>query len=119
MAFSQGGDLNAGRPVAPATIIEATQSGFVAAIDVEALGYAIIRLGGGRRVMSDSIDHSVGIETLVSIGDRIELGQPLVRVFARGEDGSAARESLTSYFRIQDEPAAKPPLVFERYPDSP
>ncbi len=119
MVTAQGGDLDAARPVAPATIIEATQSGFVAAIDVEALGYAIIRLGGGRRVMTDAIDHSVGIETLVSIGDRIERGQPLVRVFARHEDGALARETLTSCFQIQDEPAAKPLLVLDRYPALP
>ncbi|MDA1049576.1 MAG: thymidine phosphorylase [Planctomycetota bacterium] len=119
MVAAQGGDLDAARPIAPATIIEATRAGFVAAIDVEALGYEIIRLGGGRRVMSDSIDHSVGIETLVSIGDRIERGQPLVRVFAKHEDGSLDRESLTSCFQIQDEAATKPPLVFERYPDVP
>jgi pyrimidine-nucleoside phosphorylase len=119
MVAAQGGDLDAPRPIAPATIIEAPRSGFVTAIDVEALGYEIIRLGGGRRVMSDSIDHSVGIETLVSIADQIERGQPLVRVFANREDGQLSREILTSCFQIQDEPATKPPPVFDRYPDLP
>ena len=119
MVAAQGGDLDALRPIAPATIIEATQSGFVSAIDVEALGYEIIHLGGGRRVMSDSIDHSVGIETLATIGDWIERGQPLAQVFAKSENSSQARERLVSCFRIQEEPAPKPPLVLDRYPDLP
>jgi len=119
MVSAQGGDLDAPRTIAPATIIEAAQSGFVSEIDVEALGNEIIHLGGGRRVMSDSIDHSVGIETLVSIGDRIECGQPLARVLAKHEDGSVVRGRLTCCFQIQDEPAPRPPLVLDRHPDLP
>ncbi len=119
MVSAQGGDLDAPRPIASATIVEATGSGFISAIDVEALGYEIIHLGGGRRVISDAIDHSVGIETLVSIGDRIESGQPLARVFAKGEDGARAREVLPSYFRLQEESVASPPLILERYPNLP
>jgi pyrimidine-nucleoside phosphorylase len=119
MVAAQGGDLDAPRPIASATIIEATRSGFVSAIEVETLGSEIIHLGGGRRVMSDSIDHSVGIETLVSIGDQIERGQPLVRVFAKHEDVSRTRERLASCFQIQDESAPRPSLILDRYPDSP
>jgi pyrimidine-nucleoside phosphorylase len=119
MVAAQGGDLNAPRLIAPATIVESKQSGFVATIDVEALGYEIIHLGGGRRVMSDAIDHSVGIETLVSIGDRIETGQPLARVFAKGEDGERAREVLPSYFRLQEEAVQRSALILERYPNEP
>jgi pyrimidine-nucleoside phosphorylase len=117
MVSAQGGDLDAPRSIAPATIVEATRSGFVAAIDVEALGYEIIHLGGGRRVMSDAIDHSVGIETLVSIGDRVESGQPLARVFANGEEGQRARTVLPAHFRLQEEYVPRPPLIIERYPN--
>ena len=31
--------------------------------------------------MSDTIDHSVGVEMLIRIGDQIERGQPLMRQF--------------------------------------
>ncbi|MEO8495159.1 MAG: thymidine phosphorylase, partial [Planctomycetota bacterium] len=75
--------------------------------------------GGGRRVMSDSIDRTVGIETLVSLGDHIERGQPIARIFAKHDDGRLSRERLRIHFQIQDEPAAKPPLVLDRYPDLP
>ena len=119
MVASQGGDLDAVRPIAPETIIEATHSGFVSAIEVEALGHEIIRLGGGRRVLSDSIDHSVGIETLVSIGDQVRRREPLARVFAKHENGSGFCERLVSFFKIQDEPIHKPPRIIDRYPALP
>ena len=119
MVSAQGGDLDAPRPIAPATSITATRSGFVSAIDTEAFGNEIIRLGGGRRVMSDAIDHSVGIETLIAIGDRVELGQPLARIFANTDDGSSDRRTLASYVHIQDDPVQKPALVVDRSTGSP
>ena len=119
MVSAQGGDLDAPHPIAPATSITATRSGFVSAIDTEAFGNEIIRLGGGRRVMSDAIDHSVGIETLIAIGDRVELGQPLARIFANTDDGSSDRRTLASYVHIQDDPVQKPALVVDRSTGSP
>ena len=117
MVAAQGGDLDAPRPIAPAMIVEATASGFVSAIDVEALGYEIIHLGGGRRIMSDSIDHSVGMETLVSIGDRVERGRPLARIFANGQDAEGTRRTIENSFHLQDEPMPVPPLIIDRYPE--
>ena len=52
------------------------------------LGVAIIELGGGRKVLTDAIDHSVGLEMLAKIGDRVEQGQPLVRVFGAARQNS-------------------------------
>ena len=74
-------------------------------IDTEQLGLAIIELGGGRKVMTDKIDHAVGLEMLVRIGDRVEAGQPVVGVFAPREKSSmsaamiAARDHAVSISR--------------------
>ena len=86
MVRAQGGDPDALLPVAPAHDVSADREGAVSAIDTEALGLAIITLGGGRRKMGDPIDHSVGLEMLVRIGDRVQRGQPLVKVFASDSD---------------------------------
>jgi pyrimidine-nucleoside phosphorylase len=114
MVAAQGGDLDATRRIAPAMVVESPQAGFVGSMDVEAIGYEIIQLGGGRRVVSDAIDHSVGIETLVSIGDRVERGQPLANVFANQNGGPATCERIMSYFQIVDEPVTRPPLILDR-----
>ena len=83
MVRAQGGNPEAVLSVAPASELTADRSGLVSAIDTESLGLAIIELGGGRRQMGDVIDHSVGLEMLVRLGDAVNFGMPLVRVFSK------------------------------------
>ncbi len=118
MVSAQGGDLDARREVAPATTVEAPRSGFLSAIDVEALGFAIINLGGGRRVMSDSVDHSVGIETLVSIGDQIERGQPLAKLFLHHAKDAISPKDIASMFAVGDNKVPTVPLILGRFTSS-
>jgi len=87
MVRAQGGNLEASRPLAPAREITSDRSGYVVRIDAEKLGSAIVTLGGGRRIKSDLIDHSVGLEMLVRLGDAVDTGQPLLRIFAHGDEG--------------------------------
>lgn len=82
MVAAQNGQLDAPRPTAPVTDIQSDQPGVVTSIDVEAIGYAIVAMGGGRKILSDSVDHSVGIEMLVKIGEQVDSGQPLMRLFS-------------------------------------
>lgn len=82
MVTAQGGDLAGGCRVAREHVVPAERSGFVTRMDAEALGMAVIDLGGGRRRMGDTIDPSVGIEMRVKIGDEITVGEPLARVFS-------------------------------------
>jgi pyrimidine-nucleoside phosphorylase len=97
MVHAQGGDPDAALPVAPAFELIADQAGIVSAIDTEALGLAIIEMGGGRRKMGDAIDHSVGIEMLVRLGDRVSVGMPLVQIFSHQPDTvtSMIRRAIT------------------------
>mgnify|MGYP000657494659 CR=1 FL=1 len=81
MVVAQAGNPHAELKVAPATEVTATQAGTVSAIDAEQLGLEIIAMGGGRQKMSDVIDHSVGLELLVKVGDVVEASQPLARLF--------------------------------------
>jgi pyrimidine-nucleoside phosphorylase len=116
MVYAQGGDLNANREVAPPTEIQATRDGYVARIENATLGQALIELGGGRKVMTDTIDHAVGLEMLVKLGDVIEAGQPWVRVFARKESLSACRLMVESSITIEAEKPPLSPLVVDRMP---
>jgi len=114
MVAAQGGDLDATRHVAPATDIESDRAGTVAAIDTELLGLAIIAIGGGRRVMGDKIDHSVGIEMLVRVGDTVTRGQPLLRVFAQPDAARQVRPSLLGTFTIVDRLVEPLTLIVDR-----
>ena len=68
-------------------------------------------MGGGRKKKSDQINHSTGIEMLVRVGDTVEDGQPLCRVFR--EDHARSKERLKDIFTISDEPAQSHPLIVE------
>lgn len=74
-------------------ILEARSSGFIKSIDSRVIGLAAGILGGGRSQMTDEIDHSVGIETHIKIGDKIEMGQPLFTLYAnhQGLEEASAR----------------------------
>jgi len=109
MVVAQGGNPHATLPVAPATEITAPHSGWIHSMDTEALGLAIISLGGGRRKMGDPIDHSVGLEMLVQVGDRVELGQPIVRVFSK--DAAGVKSVILSSITISDQVPALPLIV--------
>jgi pyrimidine-nucleoside phosphorylase len=114
MVTAQGGDLAAPRRRAPAEPILAKHDGYVASIDVEQLGLAIIEMGGGRRQLHDAIDHSVGLEMLVRLSDRIERGQPLLYAFAAAAVRPAVETSLQHAITIGPEPVSAPPLITGR-----
>ena len=92
----------------------ARRAGFVTAIDTEALGHVIIDLGGGRKKLGDALDHSTGLEMLVRLGDRVEAGQPLVRVFAKPDAAARVKHELVAAITIGDDAVEPPALIVER-----
>lgn len=111
MVKAQGGDLALERAVSPAAEVTALRGGVVSGIDVETIGYAIIAMGGGRLNLADAIDHSVGIEMLVNIGDTVAAGQPLMRSYTRDPDRFA--DQLRESIALSDQ-ADWQPLIVER-----
>ncbi|MBX3113019.1 MAG: thymidine phosphorylase [Fimbriimonadaceae bacterium] len=95
------------------------ESGFVKSVSADIIGEAVVDLGGGRRVKTDTIDPTVGIETLVHIGDRVELGQPIFRIHASTEESAAnASEKLTLAVELSStEVTARPILMGSSQPE--
>ncbi|MFO0790230.1 MAG: thymidine phosphorylase [Pirellulales bacterium] len=114
MVAAQGGDLDAPRPIAPAHDIPSPYAGYVTAIDTERLGYVVINLGGGRRQLGDQLDLSVGFEMLVRLGDKVDAGQPLARLFALPEAAAHVKRDLLAAITIGEEQTTPPPLIVER-----
>jgi thymidine phosphorylase len=114
MVTAQGGDIDAPRPMAPGHNIVSPLDGSVMAIDTERLGYVIIHLGGGRKQLNDKLDLSVGFEMLVRIGDTVERGQPLARVFATPEAVAEIKRDFIAAITISDGPPEPPALIVER-----
>ena len=103
-------------PRAPVTgAVESPRAGFVSAIDVRALGIAVVELGGGRVRESDTVDHAVGLTEVACLGERVGSGErPLAVVHAR-DQASLARAAMTlqAAFAVADAPgqAADPPVI--------
>jgi pyrimidine-nucleoside phosphorylase len=106
---AQEGDPAEGAlPQAPVvrTVI-AERDGFVGRLGALAIGVAAMRLGAGRIIKDDAIDHAVGVVCLRKRGDRVEAGGVLAEIHAQDEasaDESAA-DVLAAYDLSEDEPA--------------
>ena len=114
MVAAQGGKLNLERKRAPASDWPAPQAGYVTLIDAEMLGQIVIQLGGGRRVMTDRIDASVGLEMRVHLGDEVQAGQSLVRVFAAQNAARRIEPMLGQAISIGRSPPQSNPLILQR-----
>lgn len=114
MVSAQGGRLETPRPIAPARDLCGDRAGIVESIDTESLGWIIIDLGGGRRQLTDAIDHGVGLEILARIGDEVAAGQPLIKVFAPTTKFDEVAARLRAAFVLGDAPTDSPLLIAER-----
>jgi thymidine phosphorylase len=95
--------------------VEAAESGTVAAVDVRAVGIAVVGLGGGRARESDPVDHSVGFTEVAALGERVGPGErPLAMVHARDEaSAEQAAGALRAAFALGDGPGQSVPIVME------
>ncbi len=94
--------------------LSAQRSGFVVDIDPLALGLAGVELGAGRTRAEQAVDPAVGLVLRATKGSRVSAGQPLIEIHAR-DQAAAARvtERVLGAFRIDDDAAARGPLVLE------
>jgi thymidine phosphorylase len=101
----------------PALVIRpaaAARAGFVRAIDVRAVGLAVVSLGGGRMRVSDQVDHRVGLTYLAGIGAPIGPDRPLALVHAADDaSADAAIAGLRAAYTIGESPGESGPLVAE------
>jgi pyrimidine-nucleoside phosphorylase len=115
MVAAQGGNLDQLPTAAKSSDLLATASGHVQSIDSEQLGQVVITLGGGRQMMADAIDHRVGMEILVRIGDAVEPGQPLAIIYSDDSDRrEAAEEAIGEAIQIGETAPPPSPLVVEK-----
>jgi thymidine phosphorylase len=87
----------------------------VSAVDVRAVGIAVVGLGGGRARETDPVDHSVGFTEVAALGERVGPGErPLALVHARDEaSAEQAAGALRAAFVLGDGPEQSLPIVME------
>ena len=118
----QGGpaDLleNRDRYFSPTPVIrplESVKAGWIEKIDTRELGMAVIRLGGGRVHVEDTIDPRVGLSDLCSVGDAVEKGQSLCFIHADSEeDWQACAVRVNEAIGISECDCTGLPGIYER-----
>jgi pyrimidine-nucleoside phosphorylase len=114
MVAAQGGDLEAPRLVAPPQEVTSSVTGCVSHIDAEQLGQAIITMKGGRQQLGDPLDHSTGLEMLVRLGQSVEVGEPLVRLFASADKLAQVTPMVRQAIVLGSEKCEEPQLLLDR-----
>jgi pyrimidine-nucleoside phosphorylase len=120
MVSAQGGDA---RTVDDTSLLQrarirkplaAPRPGFVAGVDALGVAFAALHLGAGRSRAEDPIDHAVGVDDLVKVGDKVGAGDPLCTIHANSD--SSLREAagiLAKAIDIGDAPRPAARLVDE------
>jgi pyrimidine-nucleoside phosphorylase/thymidine phosphorylase len=96
-------------------VIRANRSGYVAAIDTEAIGRASMQLGAGRSRLEDAIDPAVGIRVSAKPGDEIGAGMPLAVLYYNDASKlDQASRLVERAYTLTDDAVRPPDLVKSR-----
>jgi pyrimidine-nucleoside phosphorylase len=89
-------------PLAPAEhVLASPRSGRLARVETRQIGLLLAESGGGRKQVGDSIDHGVALWVSARLGERVEVGEELARLYLRREDEDAAQR-MAACFEIGD-----------------
>jgi thymidine phosphorylase len=113
MIAAQGGDPDAPLPTArQVEPVLADRDGVLATVDAYAVGVAAWRLGAGRARKEDAVDPAAGVRLLVTPGEPVAAGQPLLELHTdRPETLAAARAALAGAVTVADTAPNRGPLV--------
>lgn len=93
--------------------VTAPETGFITAMDGEALGLVVVGLGGGRRVETDRVDPAVGLTEMVGLGDAVTRGDPLCVLHAADEETADAAAKAVQESIAIGQATTPGPLVIE------
>jgi len=105
MVAAQGGDLeDLYRPVKVAHVVEipAQETGVISALPAMEFGLYAMRLGAGRAIKSDDLDYETGIVFEKKVGDPVQKGEIVAKVYTNGKISSELVTEFQKYVKIND-----------------
>ncbi|WP_247943502.1 pyrimidine-nucleoside phosphorylase [Streptococcus oralis] len=105
MVAAQGGDLDdLYRLVKVAHVVEipAQETGVISALPAMEFGLYAMRLGAGRAVKSDDLDYETGIVFEKKVGDSVQKGEIVAKVYTNGKISSELVTEFQKYVKIND-----------------
>lgn len=112
---AQGGDTDALEEMPVSSVVRevtAPEGGYVARFEALGVGRAALALGAGRVKKTDEIDPGAGVEVLAKVGDQIEKGQPVARLYGE-RNGERAEALVLEALELADEPVEPPPAILD------
>jgi len=94
--------------------ISTSRGGYISGIDAELIGQASAMIGAGRNTLEDSIDPAVGVILEVKVGQKIDAGSILCRLYHTSEENlEEAAELIEDAFRISQQSVEDRELILE------
>src|SRR5579864_6663877 len=94
--------------------ITSPRAGYISVIDAEGIGRASSMIGAGRNIKEDSIDPAVGVILEVKVGNKVEAGAVLCRLYYTGEENvEEASQQIEDAFRISATAPEERELILE------
>ena len=94
--------------------ITTSRGGYVSAIDAELIGQASSMIGAGRNTTEDTIDPAVGVILEVKVGQKIDPGSILCRIYYTGDERlESAAELVEDAFKISQQAPDERDLILE------
>jgi len=102
-------------PVAPIVQpVFSESAGKLVRVDVREIGNAIIELGGGRRLLGEKLDFSVGFTRMAHIGDVVDNNRPLALVHAQtDEQRKTAARMIQHACEVSDADGEEPAVIYD------
>ncbi|ASI90040.1 MULTISPECIES: thymidine phosphorylase [Vibrio] len=95
--------------------VYADNEGIVSAMDTRAIGMAVVGMGGGRRVATDTIDYAVGFDQFIRLGETASADKPLAVIHARNEaQWQEAANALKAAMTIGEQAYVETPCVYRQ-----
>lgn len=95
--------------------VTARESGYLAEVDTFSVGRAVCDIGGGRVKAEDGVDHAVGFESELKIGDAVKRGGEIGVIYCRTkEQADLISEKLRNAYKISKTPPRIPKLIRAR-----
>lgn len=83
--------------------VKALKDGYVGFINALEIGNAAMLLGAGRAMLTDNIDHSVGIVLNKKVGSLVNKGDVIATIHSNKEDNSKEIDMLSNAYCIQND----------------
>ncbi|PVZ63526.1 thymidine phosphorylase [Pelagibaculum spongiae] len=93
--------------------VYAESEGFAVAMDTRQMGLSVVALGGGRIRPQDDVDHAVGLDQIIRLGEKATADKPLAMIHARSEAAwQEAAKTVRAAITLGSEKPEQRPVVY-------